>query len=294
MTEFKREQARIFAQILNVPAFPECLSHHALIDEIGRNGMAAVCWAHDRKLDRKVAIKAMPMPRDPASRHRLMDQINTVIGLNHPNMVRILKLVEFEGALFLVMDFVDGVILRLSWNFRSVSEILEMFMAAGNALAAAHEVGVVHRDFKPDNVMVCAGRRVVVLDFGLTHAELCTQPGPEHALDKPLTKLACMGGIVGTPAYMAPEQWLGAQVTASADQFSFCVALWEALHGQRPFAGTSAARLEQAVLSGSILEPKHATTRSRLREVLVRGLQTDPQRRFQSMHALLDALASAR
>lgn len=267
---------------------PERLSDYVFIDEIGRNGSISVCWAHDRKSDRKVAIKAVPMPRDPAAQRCFRAQADAMASLTHPNVAQIHWVEEFERTLVIVMEFVDVVPLQVWWNYRSVAEILGAFTAVGEALAAAHAVGVVHRDFKPPNVSIHYGR-VVVMDFGLTHADLAELVLP-HANDE-LTRLTCIHGIVGTPAYMAPEQWLGAEVTALADQFSFCVVLWEALHGHRPFAGTSAAQLEQAVLSGSILELEHTAMSNSLREVLVRGLQTEPQRRFESMHALLDALA---
>ena len=206
--------------------------------------------------------------------------------------MKVLDVVEFEATLFIVMEFLDGVLLPLSWNFRSPAEILRMFHAAGSALIAAHEVGLLHRDFKPNNMMVHHARRIVIMDFGLLHAEL-SLPALEHTPDAPLEKLACMHGVVGTPAYMAPEQWLSVELTARADQFSFCVVLWEALHGERPFDGSSVDDLAQSVLSGDIRSPQAGAVGDGVRDILARGLQVDPSYRFPSMAALLAALDAA-
>jgi tetratricopeptide (TPR) repeat protein len=174
-------------------------------------------------------------------------------------------------------------------------------MQAGRGLAAAHAAGIIHRDFKPDNVLVGQDGRVRVLDFGLAraageHEEKTpllsatneTEISGQKALATPLTRT---GAFMGTPAYMAPEQMLGNATDARTDQFSFCVALYEALYGERPFAGDTMMELAHNVLNGDVRPaPKDSQVPARLRAVLLRGLRGQAEDRFPSMEALLDAL----
>jgi hypothetical protein len=167
---------------------------------------------------------------------------------------------------------------------------------AGRGLAAAHAAGLVHRDFKPENVLVGADGRVRVLDFGLARgiAE-AIEPGPVATHDALLAPITATGAVMGTPAYMSPEQWRGEPTDARSDQFSFCVALYAAVHGARPFAGAGLRELRDHVLAG-VLQPPPVGARvpGALRRALLRGLRTDPRERFPDMHALLAALERAR
>jgi tetratricopeptide (TPR) repeat protein len=205
------------------------------------------------------------------------------------------------------MEFVQGQTLR-EWMAaverpRHLSEVLRVFIAAGRGLAAAHEVGLVHRDFKPDNVMLGTDGRVRVMDFGLARSSADNgahassestvaarrQHEATHARDDTLTQT---GAVMGTPAYMPIEQFEAKEADARSDQFSFCVALYEALYGERPFAGNSMGELVYALQSEQIREtPKGTKVPVRLRKIIVRGLAAQRDARWPSMAALLDALA---
>jgi tetratricopeptide (TPR) repeat protein len=199
---------------------------------------------------------------------------------------------------FLAMEFVEGGTLT-QWlqAGRPRREVLKAFVAAGEGLAAAHRAGLVHRDFKPDNVLVGEDGRVRVTDFGLARqaSEPSTAAEPDAAGESPTGLLANTltgtGALVGTPAYMAPEQHAGQAAEARSDQFSFCVALWEALYGERPFAGQSPAELGEAKREGRVRPlRREARVPERLRRLLLRGLAPRPEERFPSMEALLEGL----
>ena len=196
---------------------------------------------------------------------------------------------------FVVMEYVPGTTLRawLAAEPRSVEGILEMLCAAGEGLAAAHDAGLIHRDVKPENVLVGNDGRARVGDFGLAR-ELDSQDDPlppagsTPSLLSPMTQT---GAMLGTPAYMAPEQITGATIDSRADQFAFCVTVWEALWKERPFAGANFEELVRAVSSGARREPPSTPkVPARIRLALERGLAPDPAGRHPSMRALLDAL----
>ncbi|MCX5744661.1 MAG: serine/threonine-protein kinase [Proteobacteria bacterium] len=202
-----------------------------------------------------------------------------------------------DGRAYIAMELVVGTSLR-AWldTPRTIPEITRAFAAAGRGLAAAHAAGIVHRDFKPDNCLVGADGRVRVTDFGLAaaRAEAATigrGPGAPVA-DVALT---AAGTVLGTPAYMAPEQLVGGNVDSRSDQFSFCVALYEALYGQRPFAGKTFEELADNVCDGALLPPPTSSRVSRaLRAIVVRGLAVRPGDRFATMDALLVELSRDR
>lgn len=201
----------------------------------------------------------------------------------HTNVVSVFDVAEADESVFVAMEYIEGQTLE-TWLLepRSLDEILAVFTEAGRGLAAAHAVGLVHRDFKPGNVMVTETGRVVVVDFGLAHVT-----GESDAN-------ARRGRPSGTPAYMSPEQVGGEPSDARTDQFSFCVSLYRALYREVPFAGDTAGEIFAAVLDGSVAdEPRGATVPRRLRGVLLRGLARDAADRFESMPALLEALHRA-
>src|SRR5207237_2524189 len=171
---------------------------------------------------------------------------------------------------------------------RSSEAVVACFLAAGRGLAAAHEAGLLHRDFKPDNVFVAHDGRVVVGDFGLAREAECTDPPGDDPLD-PSTHPTHSGRIAGTPAYLAPEVMAGFEPTTASDQFSFCVSLWEGLHGQRPFAGRTLFAMHEQIRTRKAV-PSTSRVPARLRRVLLRGLDPDPASRHPSMAALLQAL----
>jgi tetratricopeptide (TPR) repeat protein/predicted Ser/Thr protein kinase len=290
--------------------WPARLGHYVMLQELGRGGMGIVCAAYDQVLDRKVAIKLLQGRGNAQAQARLIREAQALARLSHPNVVQIYEIGELEQLAFIVMEFVDGVTLRewLRSESRSAEAILAVFDAAGRGLAAAHAQGLVHRDFKPDNVMIRHDGRVLVMDFGLARGEageagtaLLELPDSELAESTELgstlsssrnqlsVDLTRTGALLGTPAYMAPEQFRGLETDAKTDQFAFCVAAWEALTGARPFAGTNVAALSLSVTTGAIATPP-AGLPSWIRKHLERGMATDPGQRWPSLDELLAAL----
>jgi serine/threonine protein kinase len=232
--------------------------------------MGEVYAAHDSQLDRKVALKLLradPDEDDPEHlRIRLLREAQAMARLSHPNVVAIYDVGTFKDHVFIAMEHVSGRTLRrwLAESPRPWREIVAHFIEAGRGLAAAHAAQVLHRDFKPENVLVGTDGRIRVLDFGLARANerdpdsteielasLTVSKAKQLALDVSHT-----GAMVGTPAYMAPEQLLGQAIDARADQFSFAVSLYEALYGERPFAGENLSVLMGEVIAGKVKRPR--------------------------------------
>jgi tetratricopeptide (TPR) repeat protein/predicted Ser/Thr protein kinase len=296
---------------------------------VGRGGMGDVYAAHDPELDRKVAIKLLRgrANHGPAGegRARLMREAQAIAKVSHPNVVVIYDVGTFDGRVFIAMEFIEGNTLGYWMQFqqRNLAEILEVFVAAGRGLESAHEKELVHRDFKPDNVMVGTDGQVRVMDFGLARLAIDRDKSPSEVTgESPLLRMTELdvdpmstrilsqatpnwplgtttpwqeitraGAIVGTPAYMAPEQFQGAATDARTDQFSFCIALYEALYAVRPFAAQSLQELTTNVLTGQIRpEPEGSSVPASIRRALLRGLSTSPEDRFPSMNALLAEL----
>ena len=288
-------QPRRSAESFELPGDVTRFGHYVLLEKLGQGGMGVVVAAFDTKLDRKVAIKLLRAPDGEGSRLRMIREAQAMARVSHPNVVQVYEIGEHEHLTFLVMEFVEGVTLAqwLAERPRTQRAIVETLIAAGRGLAAAHQQRLIHRDFKPENVMIRRDGRVLVMDFGLArqhHGEASLAPthGQTPILQLELTHA---GALLGTPMYMAPEQFIGRETDARTDQFSFCVVLWEALYGQRPFQGATFAKLSAAVIDGRITAPKHGDVPAWLRRVLERGLARDPAQRWPSMVELLDALA---
>ena len=263
------------------------VGRYRLLRLVGRGGIGEVYAAHDPELDRKVAIKILRAAANPddIGAARLQREAQAVAKLSHPNVVAIYDVGTAAGRVFLTMELVEGETLAawLDRERRTQEEILTMFQMAARGLAAAHRAGIVHRDFKPQNVMVAADGTPRVMDFGLAAVAAANAP-----------RLTRVGSILGTPLYMAPEQLVGKPVDKRADQFSFCVALYEALYGERPFDGSDFAALRAAVLSGRPRPPGFGSGVPRtLRAALLRGLSLDRDRRFPTMEELSGAIARA-
>ena len=273
------------------------LGRYVVLGHVGAGAMGVVYAAYDPELDRKVALKLLRAGAGAAGpRARLLREAQALAKLAHPNVVAVYDVGALGDQVFVAMEFVHGVTLtrRLGERVHEWPELLELFVAVGRGLAAAHDAGLVHRDLKPDNVMIGDDRRVRVMDFGLARADelgatLHDSQGPRtSALELQITR---EGAVLGTPMYMAPEQWHGAVVDARADQFSLCVALWQALYGELPFRGGNTAALMLAVTRGTITPPTRPGRAPRwLRRVVERGLATAPGDRFVSIDALLAAL----
>ena len=266
--------------------------------ELGRGGMGVVLAARDPDLQRTVAIKLL-RPRgarvSDELRQRLLREGQAIAQLSHPNVVQIHDVGMHGAEVFIAMEHVEGVTLaRWLATPRSRRAILDVFAQAGRGLAAAHAKGIVHRDFKPDNVRVGDDGRVRVLDFGLARgagaAELAgAADGEASALTETVTG---HGAILGTPAYMAPEQFRGERAGELADQFAFAVALHEALCGERPFAGATLDELGAAVIAGRRRPmPRAAKVPAWLERAIARALAPAPADRYPSLAALLAAIA---
>jgi eukaryotic-like serine/threonine-protein kinase len=279
------------------------IGRYLILDLVGRGGMGDVYAAYDPKLDRRIALKLLKeRVTSPLSVARFSREAQAVARLSHPNVVAIYDAGDFGDQRFLAMEFVEGTTLAewLHSTPRSWREVRDVFVACGAGLAAAHEAGLVHRDFKPQNVMVGRDGSVRVTDFGL--ATDSTEIAEDEAASFELSEsgaeptartlaLTRTGVLLGTPLYMAPEQFLRRPTDARTDQFSFCVSLHEALYGERPFPAASLSTLCEAVISGRVREPaQRARTPSFMRRLLLRGLAAEPASRFPSMQALLDAL----
>jgi predicted Ser/Thr protein kinase len=245
---------------------------------LGEGGMGVVLSGMDPDLGRPVAIKVVKESVEhPAYRARLLREAQVMARLEHPNVIRVYEVGTDRGRLFLAMEHVDGVTL---WSWVQVErrpwrEVVRMFEQVGAGLSAVHRAGLVHRDFKPENVLVDRDGRARVADFGLARIDPDLRETATPDLAASLTKT---GMLVGTPAYMAPEQYYGSDVDARADQYSFCVALREALTGKRVC---------------KVDDPDWRDVPRAVREVIDAGAAVDVTERFASMDELLDALRRA-
>jgi eukaryotic-like serine/threonine-protein kinase len=301
------------------------IGRYVVLGWLGRGAMGEVYGAYDPELDRKLAIKLLRVKRGSSEggsdgKSRLLREAQAIAKLSHPNVVVVHDVGSHEDRVFIAMEFIDGGTLGfwLHAKPRPWRDILRTFVAAGRGLQHAHEAGLVHRDFKPENVMVREDGEVRVMDFGLVrHVDIlepeATAPGAaaesaaNPALDATIelsrptrggdlgpgaqalqAKLTQTGAMMGTPAYMAPEQFVGQAADARTDQFSFCVALYEALYGERPFSGSTMAELSGNVLVGTV-KPPPARSRVPLAvwRAVRRGLSVTPDERHPTMNALL-------
>jgi tRNA A-37 threonylcarbamoyl transferase component Bud32 len=278
-------------------AAPTTIGRYQIIDRLGAGGMGVVYRADDPTLARQVAVKLILAEEhnDQEGRGRLLREAQAMAQLSHPNVVVVHEVGEHDGHMFIAMEYVQGADLR-QWltQPRSVPEILRVLVAAGRGLEAAHKRGIVHRDFKPENVLVDADGRARVCDFGVARAESwhataqATAAIPIGGLGQALTQT---GFAVGTPLYMAAEQFAGKTADARSDQFAFCVSAFEALWGQRPFAADSFQVLIEAVTRGAVIEPPlRPDVPPQLYPLVVRGLAPQPEARHASLSVLLDEL----
>jgi serine/threonine protein kinase/tetratricopeptide (TPR) repeat protein len=328
------------------------IGRYVVLGLVGRGGMGEVYAAYDPELDRKVAVKLLRVKPGAGvslieGRQRTLREAQAIARLSHPNVVVVYDVGTFEDKVFIAMEFVEGHTggFWAQSQTRTWQETLKVYMAAGRGLVAAHAKGLVHRDFKPDNIMVSRDGQVRVMDFGLarqvnekpigglrvvgpdegnvTTTQRLPAPMDEPEKPRPIVpldgatlvvtpvasdagvtadsepsysqmfdqRLTRTGAMMGTPAYMAPEQFRGNPTDARTDQFAFCIALYEALYGERPFAGNTLMALTTNVVNGRIREPP-ANTKVPVwvRKILLRGLRVNADERWPSMVALLDAL----
>ena len=280
---------------------PARIGRYLVIKTLGAGGMGVVAEAFDPELDRRVALKLLRAREGaPSSHARLLREAQAMARLSHPNVVQVYDVGALGQQVYIAMELVDGQTLT-AWQQaapRGWRDIVQLYLEAGRGLAAAHAAGLVHRDFKPDNVLVGADGRVRVADFGLAREDRAAlaageplagaNPGAQALLAASLT---ATGAIMGTPIYMSPEQHRGAPAGPASDQFSFCVALYEALHGHRPFPGETMGELVAHVLTGEVLAPRGGPKiPARVDAAIRRGLAVRPEDRHPEFAALLAAL----
>jgi predicted Ser/Thr protein kinase len=247
------------------PAMARHVGRYELREQLGSGGMGVVWSAWDPMLERRVAIKLLRPEVGDAGSARMLREARAAAKLAHPNVVAVHDVGEHAGAVFIATELVEGESLDRWQREKSATEIVEIYVQACRGLAAAHAIGIVHRDVKPSNILVGRDGRARIGDFGLARAS---------AIDGEAA-LTHTGHVVGTPAYMAPEQRAALPVDARADQYALCVALAEALGGTRPGPETPAAKLR--------VEPRYAAA-------IARGLRIDPDERWPDLGAFVAAL----
>jgi len=280
------------------------IGRYMILGRLGAGGMGVVYAAYDPELDRKVALKLLRATvsgtSDATAKTRLMREAQALAKLSHPNVVAVYDVGTMGERVWIAMELVKGQTLAafIDQQPRPWREVVRIMAAAGEGLWAAHEAGLLHRDFKPDNVMIDTGGRVRVMDFGL--ARTGNGPGKRtiSGLAEPVGPISLSlrvtgaGSLMGTPGYMSPEQLAERDIDARADQFAFGVSLWQALYGRRPFSGHSVPEVVARVIDGDVeAPPADVRVPGWLRRVVERAMATDPAQRFDSMRVLLDALA---
>ena len=284
---------------------PIRLGRFEILDTAGEGAMGRVYLARDPKLDRRIAIKRilsehLEGPQLERRRNRLLREARAVAQLSHPNVVEVYDVGVVDEDVYVAMEFVDGHTLRaahdrLGDDWRG---LLRLYLQAGEGLAAAHEAGIVHRDFKPDNALVGRDQRVRVVDFGLAIPAQRTDsdeaPPTEDVEPATLDGISYSHAVGGTPAYMPPEQVAGEEVGPASDQFAFCVSLYEALYGVRPFEEPNQRRRLARILEEDFRSPERgAQLPAQLRAAIVVGLRPSPEQRYATMRELLAALGDA-
>ena len=285
----------------------DAIGRYVVTRELGRGGMGRVLLAVDPQLERKVAIKVLHRSRAGTRplQARLLREGQALARLSHPNVVQVFEAGRIGDDIFIAMEMIEGPTLR-QWQTqteRTPATILAMYRAAGRGLAAAHALGLVHRDFKPDNVLVDGTGRAKVVDFGLARAHgeasdsepASLSPAHRTASGQSLldTRLTQHGTVMGTPPYIAPDVYKGAPIDARADQFAFCASLYEALFGALPYAVDDLRRMAPEGSRGPAPVHRSGVDRSTVAAIR-RGLAPDPAARWPAMDALLQALTPSR
>lgn len=312
MTDHRDEETRTATVQTEHPpdavAPAQTLGRYLVLSEVGRGGMGRVYAAYDPRLDRRVAVKVLHAGDGPKERKRFLREAKALARLSHPNVVTVHEVEELDSQVLLALEFVQGSTLK-GWLAKNppngnnqLRTTLRLLIQAGQGLIAAHTEGLIHRDFKPSNVLVGDDGRVRVADFGLARpsapppsTDKEEEPETIEALGGPLdTRITQTGGIIGTPAYMAPEQWVrGGTLDARTDQFSFCLVAWEAIFGVRPDVdGAPVSPLTNVEAHRS----RHADKAAVLTDVvsaLQRGLSPRRSRRFPELRNIVSALELA-
>lgn len=284
------------------------VDRYIIVERVGAGAMGVVYSAFDPKLDRKVALKLLRRRPDSADQvlrqERLVREAKAIAKLSHANIVGIFDVGVHQGEVLLAMEYLSGGTLRrwISAEKRHWRDVIRKFSEVARGLDAAHAAGLIHRDFKSDNVLLDGSGVPKIVDFGLvrladsTDADIVldgTDDDIEPQSDPGFEPLTRTGALLGTPGYMAPEQFLGKPTDARSDQFAFCASLYHALYGERPFPGEIVSEIADAVTKGRVKPaPAGSAIPGWIRKVLLRGLATEPAQRYPSMSSLLHALAT--
>lgn len=276
-----------------------------VVDRLGEGAMGEVFSAYDPELDRKVAVKFVrSLPGDSfQTMARVRQEAQALAKVSHPNVVQVYEVGESSGRIFIVMEIVDGGSLA-QWQKsggaigpQEIDHRLRLYLQAAAGLLAAHRCGLIHRDFKPDNVLLGRDGRVRVADFGLARvmagmSAAVPSPGPpsQNSQGRSGPRLTEVGVVLGTAGYISPEQIRGAEADERSDQFSFCASLHEALYGMPPFSGDSFEEYALSILNGRLYSPPPGHVPLVVQQAILRGLAQDPAARFPSMQELITAL----
>lgn len=287
------QRRRLMASLFGAQTAPPQIGRYRIDRTIGHGGMGVVYQAYDPQLDRRVALKRLHDARQPA---RLANEAKAMARVVHPNAVPVFDVGIAEGHVYVVMQYVAGVTLR-TWLQRRPGRpaVVEAFVAAGHGLAAVHDAGLLHRDFKPDNVLISEDGRVQITDFGLAGPKSTVGAAPSRRTvatqhERDAARPTTMDAAGGTPAYMSPEQLRGEALDLRSDIYSFCVALHEALHGVRPSIPTPPTAPTDAKPSPARVHPADVAVPRWLDTVVRRGIRTHRDDRWSTMPLLLDAL----
>ena len=278
----------------------EKIGNYSILEELGSGAMGIVYAAYDLELERRVALKLVRRP-GPAASERIRREAQALARLSHPSIVAVYGVHPLpDDEIVVAMEYVPGKNLREWLTERPRMDwatIRKVFVQAAAGLASAHEAGLVHRDFKPENLLITEDVEAKVIDFGLVRSADETERSLEHSLasaSSPFNLLTEEGAVIGTPAYMAPEHLEDGTINARTDQFAFCVTLFEVIYGERPFLASSYQELRERLLDRPLELPDRPRDVPRSVEALLRrGLSKDPDQRFASMRDLMVGLEGA-
>lgn len=282
--EASRLEAEVRARLFGAPPPQMRIGPYEVIRRLGHGGMGTVHLARLRA--RLFAVKTSARP-DPTTLARLRREARALRELDHPHVVRIENAGTYEHGIYVAMEYVEGPTLRQYLRGAAWQDVVRVFVDVGEALAAAHELGIVHRDVKPDNVVVDGTGTAKLVDFGLAKALPGTEAQGHDTLADPLTRT---GAALGTVGYAAPEQLMGHPIDARADQFGLCASLYEMLWGRLPFSGATSDAIGLATVAGRIDPPPQTAVPSEIAKAVLRGLARHPAHRHRDVRALLICL----
>lgn len=258
---------------------------YKIVDQLGKGSVGEVYLAHDPHIDRKVALKVLHKEHLASKKiiKRFIKEAKAIGRLSHPNIVNVYDVGKDHGTIYIAMEYIEGQPLNevLQSNKFDITSIVSIGRQVAATLDYAHQKGIVHRDVKPSNLIITDNHQVKLTDFGIAHFE-----------DASITLQTCSGDILGTPAYMSPEQVAGREVDGRSDLYALGVILYELMVGKRPFIEKSLTALFKAITQHNLIPPKtaNAAIPSGLSDIVVKTMEKNPDRRYQSGAELASAL----